>query len=101
MKAPNIIEQLYFNKIEAQERTYRPDSKCFQLLQDIDKAESKLNELLDGNEKKLFEAYCEAQSDLSSISELDSFIVGFRLGAKFILDTFCSDEAPFDSHQKK
>ena len=37
MKAPNIIEQLYFNKIEAQERTYRPDSKCFQLLEpDVD-----------------------------------------------------------------
>ena len=30
-------------------------------------------------------------------SGLDSFIVGFHLGAKMIFDTFCSDDAPFES----
>ena len=28
------------------------------------------------------------------------FIVGFRLGAKMIFDTFCSDNAPFESYLK-
>ena len=27
---------------------------------------------------------------------LDSFIIGFRLGADFTYDTFVSDEAPFE-----
>ena len=31
---------------------------------------------------------------------LDYFIVGFRLGAKMIFDTFCSDDAPFESYLK-
>ena len=29
--------------------------------------------------------------------ELDTFITGFRLGARFIMDTFLSEEAPFES----
>ncbi len=29
--------------------------------------------------------------------ELDTFITGFRLGARFMKDTFLSDEAPFES----
>ncbi len=33
-------------------------------------------------------------------SGLDSFIVGFRLDAKKIFDTFCSDDAPFESGLK-
>ena len=31
-------------------------------------------------------------------ASLDSFLVGFRLGAKMIFDTFCSDDAPFESY---
>ena len=34
-------------------------------------------------------------------SGLDSFLVGFRLGAKMIFDTFCSDDAPFASYLKR
>ena len=34
-------------------------------------------------------------------SNLDSFIVGFRLGAKMIFDTFCSHDAPFESYLKE
>ena len=33
-------------------------------------------------------------------SGLDSCIVGFRLGAKMTFDTFCSDDAPFESYLK-
>lgn len=31
-------------------------------------------------------------------ADLDSFLVGFRLGAKMTFDTFCSDDAPFESY---
>jgi hypothetical protein len=30
-------------------------------------------------------------------SELDTFITGFRFGARFMMDTFLSDDAPFES----
>jgi len=32
---------------------------------------------------------------------LDSFITGFRLGARFAYDTFVSDEAPFEDLLKE
>jgi len=43
----------------------------------------------------MFKRYVEAYAELMSTSELDAFIVGFRLGARFVVDTFMSDEAPF------
>ena len=30
-------------------------------------------------------------------SELDTFITGFRLGARFMMETFLSDDAPLES----
>ena len=30
-------------------------------------------------------------------SELDTFITGFRFSARFMMDTFLSDDAPFES----
>ncbi|MBR5422568.1 MAG: hypothetical protein IK108_01010 [Clostridia bacterium] len=37
----------------------------------------------------------DAQSELDTISELDSFIVGFRLGAAFTYDTFVNTYTPY------
>ena len=34
-------------------------------------------------------------------STLDSFITGFRLGARFAYDTFVSEEAPFEDLLKE
>ena len=62
--------------------------------------EEKLTERLSGEEKKLFLDFCNAYGELMGESGLDSFFVGFRLGAKMIFDTFCSDDAPFESYLK-
>ena len=55
---------------------------------------------LSGEDKALFLDFCNAYGELMGESSLDSFIVGFRLGAKMIFDTFCSDDAPFESYLK-
>jgi hypothetical protein len=34
-------------------------------------------------------------------SELDSFIVGFRLGARIIYDTFVNDDTPYEDFLKE
>ena len=54
-----------------------------------------LTENLSGESKKKFLEFCNAWSVVNGESNLDSFIVGFRLGAKFTYDTFISDSAPF------
>ena len=59
-----------------------------------------LTERLSGEGKALFLDFCNAYGELMGDARLDSFIVGFRLVAKMIFDTFCSYDAPFESYLK-
>ena len=54
-----------------------------------------LTEALTGENKKKFLDFVNAWSIVNGESNLDSFIMGFRLGANFTYDTFVSTEAPF------
>ena len=101
MIADGFIRQLYRHIAEPQIKLFRQSIHSNKLIQDISKAEAKLNEILKGDEKKLFLAYCDAHSELSSLVEQDIFVMGFRLGAKFTLDTFCNDDTPFENHSKE
>ena len=54
-----------------------------------------LTENLSGEIKKKFLDFVNAWGVVNGESNLDSFIMGFRLGAQFTYDTFVNDEAPF------
>lgn len=54
-----------------------------------------LTENLSGECKKKFLDFVNAWGVVNGESNLDSFIVRFRLGANFTYDTFVSKEAPF------
>ena len=101
MIAEGFIRQLYGHIAEPKARLKRQNVQIDKLIQDISKAEAKLNEILKGDEKKLFLAYCDAHSELSSLVEQDIFITGFRLGAQFTLDTFCCNDIAFERHDKE
>ena len=73
----------------------------FRVSKNIAELEEKLTERLQGKDKNLFLDFCNAYGELMGESGLDSFLVGFRLGAKMIFDTFCSDDAPFESYLKE
>jgi hypothetical protein len=51
---------------------------------------------LTGEEKKRFLDFADAWSAYNGDAALDGFITGFRLGARFVMDTFLSDEASFE-----
>ena len=101
MIADGFIWQLYRHIAEPRTNLKRQSIQNDKLIQDISKAETKLNEILKGDEKKLFLAYCDAHSELSSLVEQDIFITGFRLGAQFTLDTFCCNDIAFERHDKE
>ena len=101
MIAEGFFWQLYGHIAAPKDRLKRQNVQTDKLIQDISKAEAKLNELLKGDEKKLFLAYCDAHSELSSLVEQDIFITGFRLGAQFTLDTFCCNDIAFERHDKE
>ena len=97
----NILEDLYFGNLDPQARGYRTGSHNFRVSKNIAELEEKLTERLQGKDKNLFLDFCNAYGELMGESGLDSFLVGFRLGAKMIFDTFCSDDAPFASYLKE
>ena len=94
----NFLEELYYGNVDPQARGYRKGSHTLKVSQNINALEEKLTEHLSGGDKSLFLDFCNAYGELMGESGLDSFIVGFRLGAKMIFDTFCSDDAPFESY---
>ena len=97
----NFLEELYYGNIDPQAREYRKDSHTLKVSKDINELEEKLTKRLQGEDKALFLDFCNAYGELMGESSLDSFIIGFRLGAKTIFDTFCSDDAPFESYLKE
>lgn len=87
-----FIEELYFGNIEAQARGYSNDSRILKTSNSINELEEKLTERLQEEDKDLFLDFCNAYGELMGDSDVDSFVAGFRLGARFALDTFCSDD---------
>lgn len=94
----NFIEEFYFGNIDPQARGYKKGDRMINVSDDMNKLEEKLTERLNPEEKKMYLDFCNKYAELMGTSDLDSFIVGFRLGAKLIYDTFCSNEAPFESY---
>lgn len=90
----NFIEELFYGNIDPQARGYTMDSNIKKVSDKINDIEEQLTNTLNKEEKALFLDFVNAHSELSAESSLDSFIVGFRLGAKFVYDTFISESAP-------
>ena len=97
----NIIKELYFGNIKPQARSFENDSFLLKQMSILSTCEQALTEKLTGEEKKTFLAFANASNIVLSESELDRFIVGFRLGAEFAYDTFVSSNAPYRDYLKE
>ena len=84
----SIIEELYYGNLEPQELTTEISPKLKKKLSSLAKKEEELSVMLPEKEKELFANYVNAHNEFSSISNSDSFISGFRLGARFAYDMF-------------
>ena len=92
---PNILEDLYYGNLSPCQRTVRPGSWVQKLAQKQSDLESKLNESFTEEQRENFEQYLSVTADLLDANCLDSFIIGFRLGARFTHETFISSSAPY------
>lgn len=84
----DIIEDFYYGNIEPLEVSSELTPKLKKKLSNLAKKEEELTTRLTGEDKELFQNYVSAYIEFSTTSNADSFISGFRLGAKFIYDTF-------------
>ena len=92
---PNILEDLYYGNLSPCQRTVRPDSRVKKLMQKQSELESKLNGSFTEEQQANFEQYLSLCADLLDANCLDSFITGFRLGARFTHETFIGTDAPY------
>ena len=92
---PNILEDLYYGNLSPCQRTVRPDSRVKKLMQKQSDLEAKLKESFTEEQRTNFEQYLSVTADLLDANCLDSFITGFRLGARFAHEIFVGTDAPF------
>lgn len=88
----DFIEDFYYGNIEPQECTNELNSELKMKLDLLTQAEEQLTSKLTDEEKELFMKYAKHSGEFLCTSNADSFISGFRLGAKFTYDTFVESQ---------
>lgn len=96
----NFIEEFYYGNIDPQARSFEQNKKAQRDMQFLSDNEAFLTDKLTGEEKKRFLQYVDAWASVNGESTLDSFIIGFRLGAQFVFDTFVTTKAPYIDYLK-
>ena len=84
----DFIEDFYYGNIEPQEISTELRTELKKKLDSLSRAEEQLASKLTDEEKELFIKYASQSSEFLCVSNADSFIAGFRLGARFTYDTF-------------
>lgn len=85
---PNFIEEFYYGNIEPQEITTELRVKVRNKLAALAKTEEQFVAKLTDAESELFDTYLKQSGEFLCVSNADSFIAGFKLGAKFTYNTF-------------
>ena len=91
----NFIEELFYHNIDPQARMVRNGSNLQKQMGLMSDYEEQLTRTLKDDERKMVLAFVNAVSEVQAESQLDSFMVGFRLGARFVFDTFVDGTAPY------
>ena len=86
-----IIEDLYYGRISPYEMSISATPECQKLKALADRNEDLLRESLSDEQKLLLDKLIESVTDISSISERDMFIAGFRLGMKLMMDVMTDE----------
>ena len=84
----NIIEDFYYGNIEPQEVNTELTAKLKKKLSNLVEKEEQLTARLNSEDKEMFQNYVSDYIEFSTMGNADSFVSGFRLGAKLTYDTF-------------
>lgn len=97
----NFIEEFYYGNLDPQARSTKENKTVQKQMEVLMLNDDFLTENLFGENKKKFLEFCDAWNVVNGESNLDSFIMGFRVGAKFTYDTFVNENAPFQDLLKE
>ena len=90
-----FLENFFFGNVDPQSRAVKPGSRADKLRIYVTDHLPQIENALPDEQRGLLNKILDAQGELDTITELDSFIVGFRLGAAFTYDTFVNTDTPY------
>ena len=90
-----ILEEFWYGNIQTSEKTIPLGGRHVKLLNLLVQHENNLTALLSDEAKELFDKFKDTQDELSSVSERDAFVLGFRLGGRFMLEVMAEMDLPF------
>ena len=85
----NTLEDLYYGNITPGKQRVTPDSELRRATDRVTRFKSQLTERLDKEGETILAKLIESQDEVESITALENFILGFRLGARITME--CMD----------
>ena len=86
----NTLEDLYYGNITPGVQQIALNSELKRAVDRVARFESQLTERLDEGGQAILAKLIESKDEVESITALENFILGFRLGAKITME--CMDE---------
>ena len=84
------LEDLYYGNIMPNAQDMAPHSELKRATDRVARFENQLSEQLDEAGQAILAKLIESQQEIDSITALENFILGFRLGARIMVE--CMDE---------
>lgn len=81
-----VLEDLYIGEVHPGERSSNQNQQYKKALNEAIKAGDALTASLTEQQKELFEEYMTAQREVNILTDVETYIYSFRLGAKIMLD---------------
>ena len=86
----NTLEDLYYGNITPGVQQIVPNSELKRATDRVARFESQLTQQLDETGQTILAKLMESKDEIESITALENFILGFRLGARIAME--CMDE---------
>ena len=86
----NTLEDLYYGNITPGVQQIAPNSELKRATDRVARFEGQLTERLDEDGQTILAKHIESQHEIDSITALENFILGFRLGARIMME--CMEE---------
>ena len=83
----NTLEDLYYGNITPGAQQITPDSELKRAVDRVTRFESQLTERLDEDGQAILAKLIESQHEIDSITALENFILGFRLGVRLMAES--------------
>ena len=83
----NTLEDLYYGNITPGTQQMVPNSELKRATDRVTRCEGQLTERLDKDGQEILAKLIESQHEIDSITALENFILGFRLGVRIMAES--------------